>query len=252
MLLPPQRGITYGPVRSRRLGRSLGVNILPAGRKVCNFDCRYCQYGWTDRAYLEAVTDADFPPVPDILEAVAATLRTLPQPPHYITFSGNGEPTLHPRFGEVVEGVNGVRDRLAAGVGTAILSNSSRVALPEIRAALGRLDLRIMKLDAGSEACFRRYNRPLGGITLESVVEGLRALPDVTLQTLITAGPAGNLVESEIEAWVERVASIRPRAVQLYTLDREPPDRDLLPASPEQLDGVRGRVEALGIRAEVF
>lgn len=252
MLLRPQSGIIYGPVRSRRLGRSLGVNILPAGRKVCDFDCRYCQYGWTDRAFLKAMTVADYPAVPEVLDAVAATLRTLPEPPHYITFSGNGEPTLHPRFGEIVDGVKEARDRFAPGARTAILSNSSRVALPVIREALGRLDVRIMKLDAGSEACFRRYNRPVDGLTLETVVEGLKALPDVTLQTLFTGGLEGNLGDAEIEAWLGRVASIRPRRAQLYTLDREAPDRDLLPATAEQLEEVRARVAALGIEAEVF
>jgi wyosine [tRNA(Phe)-imidazoG37] synthetase (radical SAM superfamily) len=252
MLLSPQNGITYGPVRSRRLGRSLGVNILPAGRKVCNFDCRYCQYGWTDRASVMAMTPAKYPSVPEILDAVAETLRTLPEPPHYITFSGNGESTLHPRFGEIVDGVKDARGRLAPAARTAILSNSSRVAFAEVRGALERIDVRIMKLDAGTEACFKRYNRPVDGLTLETVVEGLKALRDVTLQTLLTTGPAGNLVEPEIEAWLKKVASIRPRTVQLYTLDREAPDRDILLATAEQLEGVRTRVAALGIHAEVF
>jgi wyosine [tRNA(Phe)-imidazoG37] synthetase (radical SAM superfamily) len=252
MLLSPQSGITYGPVRSRRLGRSLGVNILPAGRKICNFDCRYCQYGWTDRAFLKAMTAEDYPSVPDVLDAVSATLAALSEPPHYITFSGNGEPTLHPHFGAIVEGVSDARDRLAPAARTAILSNSSRVGISEVREALARLDVRIMKLDAGSEACFRRYNRPVDGLKLETVVEGLKALPDVTLQTLLTGGAAGNLADAEIEAWLGRVVGIRPRTVQLYTLDREAPDRDLVPATPAELSAVRAGVEERGIRAEVF
>lgn len=252
MLLPLQSGIIYGPVQSRRLGRSLGINVLPADRKVCNFDCRYCQYGWTDPSALASMSEADYPAVRDVVDAVAAALRGLPEAPHYVTFSGNGEPTLHPRFGEIVDGVNEARARFAPAARTAILSNSSRVGRPEIRQALSRLDVRILKLDAGTEGCFARYNRPVQGITLESIVEGLRLLPDITLQTLLAGGSGGNLAAEETEAWLARVAVIRPRTVQLYTLDREAPDRYLVPATREELEAVRERVLALGVRAEVF
>jgi wyosine [tRNA(Phe)-imidazoG37] synthetase (radical SAM superfamily) len=252
MLLALQRGITYGPVRSRRLGRSLGINVLPAGRKVCNFDCRYCQYGWNDSSPLASVADSDFPTVRKVLVAVAATLGALADPPAYLTFSGNGEPTLHPRLGEIVDGIVDLRDRHAPGARTAILSNSSRAMDPQVRAALGRLDVRIMKLDAGTGACFRRYNGALGGVTLEAIVEGLRALPDVTLQTLLTGGLAGNLDAAELDAWLGRVVAIRPRAVQLYTLDREAPCDRIVPATVEQLEGVRARLGALGVATEVF
>jgi wyosine [tRNA(Phe)-imidazoG37] synthetase (radical SAM superfamily) len=252
MLLSPQPGITYGPVRSRRLGQSLGVNILPARRKLCNFDCRYCQYGWSDPVAQGRAATPDLPAVGDILEAVASTLRSLPAPPDYVTFSGNGEPTLHPRFDEVVDGVNDLRARLAPRARTAILSNSSTAGDAGIRQALSHLDVRIMKLDVGTEAGFQSYNRPAGGLALEDIVEGLRMLPGTTLQTLLTTGIAGNLNDAEMDAWIERVAAIRPLAVQLYTLDREAPDRYLIPATREQLAGMRARVTALGVKAEVY
>ncbi len=252
MTIAPQRGITYGPVRSRRLGRSLGINLLPLGRKVCNFDCRYCQYGWTDPALLEALTPAALPAAGVVLDAVEEALRALPESPAYVTFSGNGEATLHPGFGAVVDGVRALRDRLAPAARTAILSNSSRVADPDVRAALARLDVRIMKLDAGTETVFGRYNGPLGGLTLGEVVEGLRLLADVTLQTLFTSGPAGNLAPREVDAWLACVARIRPRVVQLYTLDRGAPCERLVPAAREELEGVRARLRALGVAATVY
>ncbi len=252
MTIPPQRGITYGPVRSRRLGRSLGINLLPPGRKVCNFDCRYCQYGWTDPALLEGLGAADLPPAGQVLDAVAAALEELAEPPAWITVSGNGEATLHPEFGAIVEGVRGLRDRLAPAARTAILSNASRAGDPGVRAALARLDARIMKLDSGTEAGFRRYNGPLGGLTLDEVVAGLRALADVTLQTLLTTGPDGNLAPRELDAWLACVAAVRPRLVQLYTLDRGAPSDRIAPATPAELESVRGRVAALGVAAEVF
>jgi wyosine [tRNA(Phe)-imidazoG37] synthetase (radical SAM superfamily) len=252
MLLSPQSGITYGPVRSRRLGRSLGINILPAGRKVCNFDCRYCQYGWTDRLAAASTAASDYPGVSKILAAVSAALQGLTTPPDYITFSGNGEPTLHPFFPDLVEGINELRDRFAPRARTAILSNSSRVSDAAIRGALARLDVRIMKLDAGTEECFRRYNRPIGELTLEAIVRGLRILPDTTLQTLFTGGSHGNMDGAEVHAWLTRVAAIRPRGVQIYTLDRDAPCADLVHATRRELEAVRTRVAALGVEAEVF
>jgi wyosine [tRNA(Phe)-imidazoG37] synthetase (radical SAM superfamily) len=252
MLLEPKRGITYGPVRSRRLGRSLGINILPAGRKLCNFDCRYCQYGWTDRALFAAATAETFPTAGDVLAAVALALEVLPEPPAYLTFSGNGEPTLHPRFGELVEGVRELRDRLAPTARTAILSNSTRVTDPTVRAALARLDVRIMKLDVGTEAGLRTYNGATAGITLEAITDGLRALPDVTIESLFTAGPAGNLAPAEVDAWLGRVAAIRPRVVQLYSLDRGAPCAELTRAPREELEAVGARLAALGVPAEIF
>jgi len=252
MLLSPQRGITYGPVRSRRLGRSLGINLLPPGHKVCDFNCCYCQYGWTDPAILAATAATDFPAVPRVLDAVAAALEALAEAPAYLTFSGNGEPTLHPRFGEIVDGITRLRDRLAPAARTAILSNSSRAAVPAVRAALGRLDVRIMKLDAGTEAGFRRYSGPAGALTLDAVVAGLRALPDTTLQTLLAAGPAGNLDAPELEAWLEQVVAIRPRLVQVYTLARGVPSDQIAPATPAQLAAVQARLAALGVPAQVF
>jgi wyosine [tRNA(Phe)-imidazoG37] synthetase (radical SAM superfamily) len=190
--------------------------------------------------------------VPEVLDALSTALGALPEPPHYLTFSGNGEPTLHPRFGEIVEGVNAIRARLAPRARTAILSNSSRVMDPEVRQALTRLDLRIMKLDCGTEARFASFNRPVGGITIEAITEGLCSLPDVTLQTLLVGGPCGNVGEAEADAWLARVVRVRPRRVQLYTLDRTAPDRELVPATRGQLETVRARVAALGIEAEVF
>jgi wyosine [tRNA(Phe)-imidazoG37] synthetase (radical SAM superfamily) len=252
MLLEPKRGITYGPVRSRRLGRSLGINVLPGGRKLCNFDCRYCQYGWTDRALFAAATAESFPSVADVLAAVALALEVLPEPPAYLTFSGNGEPTLHPRFAELVDGVRELRDRLAPAARTAILSNSTRVADAGVHAALARLDVRIMKLDVGTEAGLHGYNGAGAEITLDAITDGLRALPDVTIETLLAGGPAGNLAPAEVDAWLERVADIRPRVVQLYSLDRGAPCADLTRAPREALEAVGARLAALGVASEVF
>jgi wyosine [tRNA(Phe)-imidazoG37] synthetase (radical SAM superfamily) len=169
-----------------------------------------------------------------------------------MTFSGHGEPTLHPAFPEIVDRLLDLRDRAAPHASTAALSNSSRLDHEETRRALSRLDARIMKLDAGTEVGLRRFNRPAAGLTLESIVEGLVRLGGITIQTLFAGGPSGNLESDEIVAWMEAIVRIRPIAIQLYTLEREAPDSGLLPASRPALEEIRTRLTAREVRAEVY
>lgn len=252
MLLCLQKGIVYGPVMSRRLGRSLGINLLPPERKVCTLDCAYCQYGWTDPEVLRTASPQPFPAAGLVTETIALALVRLPQPPAYITFSGNGEATLHPEFPRLAAEVTTLRDRYAPAARTAILSNSTTVHRPEIRTALALLDERIMKLDAGEEAVFRRFNRPAPGLTLEQVVRGLEALPGVTIQTLFAGGPLGNAGPEAVEAWLGRISRISPVNIQVYTLDRGYPEPGLEELPRETLEGIAARVRRLGLAAEVF
>jgi wyosine [tRNA(Phe)-imidazoG37] synthetase (radical SAM superfamily) len=252
VLLALKDSVTYGPVNSRRLGRSLGINLFPGGRKVCTFDCLYCQYG---RAMAVPGPDRRGTPpasVGEVLAGIEAALAHLDPGPAYLTLSGNGEPSLHPQFPDIVDGVLALRERLAPGARAAILSNSTTAVRTSVREALGRLDVRIMKLDAGDEETFRRYNAPWPGLSLRDVLEGLRTLGGVTVQALFTAGAGGNLTPKHVGAWVGAVVSLRPVGVQLYTLDREAPTRSLSPAPLPALEGLRVRLERAGIRAEVF
>lgn len=252
MLLELQDGITYGPVNSRRLGRSLGINILPAGRKVCPFDCVYCQYGWTQEHLLQAKPNPDLPSIQDVREAVEKALLAVEESPAYITFSGNGEPTLHPDFARIAEKVTALRNTLAPRAKTAILSNSALVSSESVRDALTRLDVRIMKLDCGTPEMFKRYNRPCSGVHLQDITLGLSRMPDAHIQTLFSTGQSGNLTPQNISAWIDRLKNIRPLSVQLYTLDRGFPAKNLKPADKEDLDRVKIQVERAGIPARVF
>ena len=249
MLLELQSTIIYGPIASRRIGASLGINLLQARTKVCTFDCLYCQYGWTDFSCLET---AVYPAPEKVVEALEAALGALPAPPRYITFSGNGEPTLYPEFARIVDLVNAARDGRAPDAGTAILSNSTTVVRPEIREALSKLDLRIMKLDAGTEETFESYSRPAPGISLEEITEGLAALDDVTIQSLFTKGPAGNFTGRNITEWIDRLKRIGPVMVQIYSLDRGVPSREIEKLGVEELGSIRDRLAAEGIPAEIF
>lgn len=225
---------------------------MPPEQKVCTFNCVYCQYGWTDPAVLGRTARVAFPAQETILLALAKQLLALQDPPDHLTFSGHGEATLHPGFSTLVDGVRRLRDRFAPAARTAILSNSSRVVDPVVRAALARLDDRIMKLDAGSQACLQRFNQPAPGTSLETTIEGLRVLGSVTLQSLFAAGPAGNLGDHDVARWLDAVARVAPVGVQLYTLDRPAPSAAVAPAPRSALETIAARVRRLKVATQVF
>jgi wyosine [tRNA(Phe)-imidazoG37] synthetase (radical SAM superfamily) len=249
MLLELQQDIIYGPVQSRRLGSSLGINLLPTGMKVCTFNCVYCQYGWTDYALLK---NAPFPSVDDVLHAVEEALQALPESPSYITFSGNGEPTLHPQFPEIVEGVKDLRDRLAPSAKTAILSNSSRVSNKTVCEALEQLDVRIMKLDAGRVKTFETYNQPFQGIFLDDIIDSLSCLDHVTVQALFTGGKLGNFRTKHLSEWIEKLKRIKPVDVHVYTLDRDCPSDAITKLTWGDLQQIQSKGNMHGIPISIF
>jgi wyosine [tRNA(Phe)-imidazoG37] synthetase (radical SAM superfamily) len=249
-------GVTYGPIQSRRLGLSLGVNLLPPDRKVCSFNCAYCQYGWTAVARPDAVPADAWPGVDHVLDAVDADVRALVlegTPPAAITLAGHGEPTLHPAFEEVARGLRRWRDAHAPGLRLAILSNSTTVPDPRIRAALALLDDRCMKLDAADPVTMHRLNG--SRIDPAPIVAGLASMDGVIVQALFAGDREGrvtNLAPAALDSWVDAIARIRPRAVDLYTLDRPPAWGALRPATAAQLGDIAARVEALGLEARVI
>jgi len=255
VLLELQQAIIYGPVNSRRLGRSLGINILPSKKKACPFNCVYCQYGWTKIHTTQIVRQSGFPSAKAVKEALIETLTEMPVSSAYITFSGNGEPTLHPDFGQIVKEVTAVRNQLAPEAETAILSNSALISDSTVREDIARLDLRIMKLDCGSLEMFKKFNQPCKGIDLEEITEGLAKLSeisDVTIQTLVSSGQAGNLESQNIFEWIERLKRIKPSCVQLYTLDRGHPANDLKPANEDELNQIKAQGEEEGVSIHIF
>ena len=242
-----QSGLVYGPVRSRRLGRSLGVNLSPAGRKTCNFNCAYCQYGWTDFPVRGA-----FPEPADVIEAVD---RALAEDPGVdaITVAGNGEPTLHPAFGPIAEGLFHVRARRAPNAKLALLSNGSQLTRLDVVYSLGKFDTRCMKLDAGDATTFRRVNAP--GIPLGRLIANLRSVGRLTLQSMFVRDEEGvvdNTTPRAVNAWIEAVDRVRPQGVDLYTLARRPARATLQTVPPAVLEGIAVRVAELGIPARVI
>ncbi|MBI2211198.1 MAG: radical SAM protein [Deltaproteobacteria bacterium] len=182
--IPLQTGIIYGPVRSRRLGASLGINLLPSDYKLCSFNCLYCQYGWTSKPSLALDGHArNLPRTGDVAAALEDYLQRAARRKtkiDAITFSGNGEPTLHPELADIVAAARVLRDRYLPKVKLAILSNSSTIGRLEVQEALNALDLKLMKFDAGTEDMIRRLNAPAPPFYLGEVVAGLKTLKGVT------------------------------------------------------------------------
>jgi wyosine [tRNA(Phe)-imidazoG37] synthetase (radical SAM superfamily) len=242
--------IVYGPISSRRLGLSLGLNLFPQ-RKVCNFNCVYCHFGATER---KAASNGGRPlPAPaDVRRALAAHLAHL-GPPEVITFAGNGEPTLHPRFPEIVREVVAVRDRLAPGVPLAILSNSTRAHRPRIREALMALDQRIMKLDAAEPRTFRLMARPRQAVRFDDVARGLEGLRPLFVQSLFVEGDeVENCSREKVDRLVRALRRIRPCEVEVYTATRWTAENFIKPVDRRRLDRIAETMNAAGIRARVY
>jgi wyosine [tRNA(Phe)-imidazoG37] synthetase (radical SAM superfamily) len=238
-MLPLKQEIIYGPVHSRRLGRSLGINLLPTRRKVCSFDCVYCQYGRTRAKTLDPGPEG-FPTLDEVIAAVETALKSGPDFDTF-TFSGNGEPTLHPHWPEIVETVRQLRDRYRPAARLALLSNSSTVARVGVRATLARLEAPIMKLEAGDEATFAALNCPASGISLEAIVEGLAQVPGLSIQSLMVEGAVTNSAGPAFEHWLETLARLKPVQVQVYSTDRPVPEAGVERVPPGRLQQIAAR-----------
>ena len=256
-LIPLQGGYVYGPINSRRLGNSLGINAFPLGMKICSFNCVYCQYGWTRPDTLTGNEAVDgFPDIETVALALKTRMRNLRDigiDLKYITFAGNGEPTMHPMFPELVDMVTKLRDEYYPEAWTTILSNSTLAYKPRVRDGLNKLDQRIMKLDAGSNELLRRINAPVGEFTIEKIIEGLLSLKNCTLQSLFIQGRTTNADDRSVAEWIENVKTVRPEFVQIYSIDRVPADRDLEIVGQERLKEIAKRLmEETGIKSGVY
>ena len=253
MVYSLQPGILYGPIHSRRFGRSLGINLSPVERKLCSFNCIYCHYGSTHRLTTDETGWAEDLPTADlVLEVVEAALQTT-QDIDVVTFSGNGEPTLHPEFSTIARGVAELVENYRPTLRTVLLSNSSGLARPEVREALRFIDMPVMKLDAGTPQTFINLNRPAGNIHFEAIVDELAQLEDFSLQTLLLDGQPNNTSSDELEAYFQLVGWIVPNEVQLYSTDRPVAKTGIGKVSPARLRRIaREGQDRTGVAFRVF
>ena len=248
--------IIFGPIRSRRLGLSLGVNLLPIESKLCSFDCIYCECGWND----EHPGKRRFNAREDVRAMLEETLQKMVSdgtPPDVITFAGNGEPTMHPDFENIIADTIALRDKHCPAAKVSVLSNATQIHREDVRRALLRVDNNILKLDSAFDETVQLVNKPQGAYTVARTVELLKAFEgNLILQTMFLRGEylgkrVDNTTEEEVSAWLKLVAEIRPKQVMVYSLDRDTPCQTLEKVEKEELREIAARVEALGIPCSV-
>ena len=228
--------IVFGPIKSRRLGSSLGVNILPSKGKLCNFDCVYCECGWN----ADGISEGGFPDAAQVEAALEARMSALAEDGtsvDSITFSGNGEPTVNPDFSRIIDVTLRLRDRFFPSAKVSVLSNATMLDREDVFEALRKVDNPILKIDAGSDALIRKINRPQGTYSLEKVVDRLMEFNgEFVLQTMFLRSEEFDAQEANaLAAWVEIVRELKPREVMVYTIDRETPDKTLRKYSVEEM-----------------
>ena len=251
--------IIFGPVHSRRLGLSLGVNLLPLHAKICNFNCIYCECG-SNEERKGTGNERRFNSREDVRMHLEATLQRMTAagtPPDVITFAGNGDPTLHPEFEAIIDDTIALRDALCPSAKVSVLSNAVRIDREDVRRALLRVDNNILKRDSAFDATVQAINAPCGAYSVGRTVELLSLFEGrFILQTMFLRGECGgmkidNTTEREVAAWLDIVGRLRPQKVMVYSLDRPAPCPTLEKVSREDLLAVARRVEALGIECSV-
>ena len=244
--------LVFGPIHSRRLGTSLGINILPSDGKVCNFDCIYCECGWN----ADGRTGTPMPSASQVrsrLEDKLAQLMLDDVKLDSITFSGTGEPTLNPEFPRIIEDTVKLRDAYFPDVKVSVLTNATRIVVPEIREALLKVDNPILKLDASREWLAAKINRPAPGYDIRRIVEAMKLFKgEFILQTMFLRSPGFDSSDEEnLTGWMDIVRSVHPRRIMVYTIDRPTPSRDLEKFSPELMKALLAPLFAEGFDIQV-
>ncbi len=246
-----------GPIHSRRLGVSLGINLLPLEAKLCNFNCVYCECGWTDKGDM---IGRKFPESHEVINALIEKIKTLSDEEKMIdsiTFAGNGEPTLHPQFLDIIRDTVLVRDLMLPESKISVLTNATMLHKPDVMKALVMVDKRILKLDAGTNEMLKKINKPLGNYTLDKIKQQLKRFKgDLSIQTLFFKGEVdGEIVDNttaeEINAWKENIIALNPKEVMLYSLDRNTPADNLCAISEFELSNIAAQLKPYHIKTLV-
>lgn len=228
----------FGPIFSRRLGTSLGINLLPEKGKICNFDCIYCECGWNKDGRDDTVIPSAAKVHAD-LERMLLKLKDEGTHVDSITFSGDGEPTINPEFPQIIDDTLALRDKYAPTAKVSVLSNATRVHVPEVFNALCKVDNPIMKIDAPTNELIERINKPAPGYDIARVVEALKQFNgDFVLQTCMLRSAEYNFDSSKPEVlvgWMDIVRKLKPRQIMVYTIDRPTPAQGLSKFTPEEM-----------------
>ena len=228
--------LVFGPIHSRRLGSSLGINLLPQQGKICNFDCTYCECGWNK----DGRGDRQLPTAEDLRQTLTAKLQQCladGTPIDSITFSGDGEPTLNPDFAAIIDITLELRDRYYPAAKVSVLSNATRIGREDVFQALRKVDNPILKIDAPTAALAAKINQPQCDYDVDQVVEDLRRFEgNFVLQTMFLKAPEFDSSSPEVlEGWMRIVRDLRPREIMVYTIDRETPMKGLQKMTVDQM-----------------
>lgn len=244
----------FGPIHSRRLGTSLGINLMPADGKICSFDCLYCEAGFNSQGAGRAGLPSREKVRTD-LESKLLEMKNDGIAPDVITFSGNGEPTLHPEFAGIIDDTLELRDKYFPNAKVSVLTNSTRIFSPDVAGALERVDNNILKLDSAIDSTMRLIDRPNDpSFTVEKVIDALRRFKGTgIIQTMILRGEhngisVDNTTDKEIDALIEAYRIIQPREVMIYSLDRSTPEEKLQKVEKPELDRIAARIREAGIK----
>lgn len=249
--------IIFGPVKSRRLGVSLGINLLPTDVKVCSFDCIYCECGFTPKEYKEKVKLPTRTEVRTKLEAKLKEMIEAGELPDVITFAGNGEPTLHPEFAGIIDDTIVLRDKLTPEARIAVLANATMNHKESVFNALLKIKDNIQKLDSAFEETVKLLDAPRGNFKLDKIVDGLIAFNGkLIIQTMFVRGTINgqaidNTTVEEVSSWLALLKKINPRQVMIYTIARDTPVDTLEKVSLEELNEIANQVRDAGFDVQV-
>ena len=244
----------FGPIKSRRLGISLGINLLPRDGKICTFDCLYCECGFNK----ERKTKTPIPTREEVSTALEEKLRQMSEEealPDVLTFAGNGEPTIHPQFGNIIDDTIALRDRYCPKAKVSVLTNATLITKEDIFESLCKVDNNILKLDTVDPDFIRTVDRPTGRYDLDAIIKSLKSFGNkAVIQTMFLKGTIDNIeldntCDRYVMPWIEIVKEIAPREVMIYTIDRETPQTGLIKATKEELDRIVGLLADAGIKA---
>jgi wyosine [tRNA(Phe)-imidazoG37] synthetase (radical SAM superfamily) len=241
--------IVYGPIRSRRLGVSLGVNLMPTTAKLCTFDCVYCECGWN-----QPISHPQLPTREQVRAALEYQLSTLDAQPDVITFSGNGEPTLHPDFLGIIQDTCALRDQYCPNAKVSVLSNSTQLGRKDVVEALLLCDNRILKLDSAIDTTMQLIDKPVNQhLTVAQIVQWLSLFEgNFTLQTCFLRGEyegrvIDNTTPEELSAWCQIVDILHPKQVMIYVIDRATPLQTLSKVPTEEMEAIAAPLRDKGI-----
>ncbi|MDR0660915.1 MAG: radical SAM protein [Prevotellaceae bacterium] len=247
--------VVFGPIKSRRLGISLGINLLPDYSKLCNFNCIYCECGWNRKGEKKEFNSRE--DVKVTLEAKLKEMAVNNELPDTITFSGNGEPTMHPDFAEIIDDTIALRDKYAPSANVSVLSNATMSGREKVFNALLKVDRAILKLDSGFDETVQLIDKPQGSYSVATVVKRMKKFNGkMTLQTMFLKGEldgkrVDNTEKIEVDRWLEVAREINPREIMIYTIDRETPAPNLQKVSIEELEKIANRARELGYTVQV-